>query len=281
MKPVLILLCAVVLMPVVDQPDSEFIPQYPVRVHLLAGIVNTGRSAGAIRVDVRYVISKDKKFAEVWVKQEDSQLVLNEQTCRELEALLSGRQDGRIPESLIRVVQKNGFVQLAKMSGTDSVEIAHDEVKTLLNVLSETRPAIRWLESRTLGLQLKDEVTNDPLETEEGGSKEDVAVPPTGTAERAAYDFFSSWKSEDWAEMSSRCQRTWRSNTDDEEERLKSWFGFKKVRGFSIVEVDGASPVMKDVTVRVQYDVAGTRETVLITARVICEVAAYNPNTNG
>lgn len=101
------------------------------------------------------------------------------------------------------------------------------------------------------------------------------------TAERTLAEFMVAWKKRQWAEAASRLQITWAKNYHDPDQRLQAMFDAFKLRNAEIVKVETISDVMRDITVKAEYEFQRRILDKTIVARVICEAEPFTPDVNG
>ena len=105
---------------------------------------------------------------------------------------------------------------------------------------------------------------------------------PVGSVEQTLANWVAAWRDQDWQKMVNLSQLTWVDGEADPAGILAASYDFKTLRSFEVTRIEVISEVMVDVTFVVAYE-AFTDDVVrrAITARVIREVAPYEPSTQG
>ena len=76
-------------------------------------------------------------------------------------------------------------------------------------------------------------------------------------------------------------QLTW-ADRDDPAGTLAAFYDFKTLKGFEIIRTEPVSDIMTDVTLVVKYEaITNQVDTKEITARVIKEIAPFDPSPQG
>lgn len=100
------------------------------------------------------------------------------------------------------------------------------------------------------------------------------------TPEKALQEFLFGWKNRDWNKMLKHSQITWKSTQEDAVEKLKSFFAFRDLEMFEVLESKKVSDMCMDVSAVIKYSFEKAKIK-KIRARVIREIEPYRPSESG
>jgi len=89
--------------------------------------------------------------------------------------------------------------------------------------------------------------------------------------------FLAKKKKKNWAKMAKYTQLTWRDNHKNNTQLLEWWFRIKPLKKWKITDIKIIGDACRDVYIEIDYG-EGIKE---IRARIICEIAPYEPDIKG
>jgi hypothetical protein len=104
---------------------------------------------------------------------------------------------------------------------------------------------------------------------------------PPNSPERAFAEFLNAWKNQDWDAMVKFTQKTWRSGEKNPAEWLSFNIGIKDLLGAEILNKNTISDVMVDINVKVYYALGNEVGDETRVVRIVREIDAYKPSTQG
>lgn len=101
--------------------------------------------------------------------------------------------------------------------------------------------------------------------------------------EKALIGFLECWKKRNFKKMVEFTQITWQSDKgEDAKKFLKDFYGIKKLIFFEIKDRITTQEIFVDIWVIIKYRLLNSEiRKKRITARIICETGAYQPNKDG
>lgn len=99
--------------------------------------------------------------------------------------------------------------------------------------------------------------TNNKSEQNNAYKNIDTSAYNIGSPERIFAEYIMAWKNNDFSKMSSLCQTSWLKREPKAQEVLEAQYGFKKILGCEIIDINRKAEKATEVTVKVQYTING------------------------